>query len=94
MLDKVNADTFLSVAAVIGWLAFVFITVRTALRHIVGKSDAPEDHSFAAAINRDLLKAIAEEAKEQTETIHKMATRQAVLETRLLAVEAELKERR
>ncbi len=94
MLDKVNADTFLAVIATIGWAAFAVTAVRTAVRWMAGRADSPEDRTYADALNRDLLKVLADQTKEQTDIIHGMATKQAVLETRLLAVEAELKERR
>ena len=92
MLDKANADTIFQVAAAIGWLALLYTTIRTAIRYMVGKHDGETD--LATALNRDLLKVLAEQYKEMTEVARRLEVKQARMEAQLLGLEARIKEKR
>lgn len=96
MIEKVDYRTIVEVITVIGWIAFLFVTIRTALRYLVrnSKFGSRADDSLAAAINRDLLKEIARHYQEQTERYHELATKLAVLESRQQGLEAQIKSRR
>ena len=91
MLEKLDPDFIGRVAAAIGWLAFLVVTVRAAIRHIAGTATTREDKSLAETLNRDLLKVIADQAKEQTEALHRLEVKQAKTETRLTGLEAHIR---
>lgn len=96
MIEKIDSKIIVEVLTIIGWGAGLFIILRSALRHLVGRSkpETPQEQSLATAINGDLLKAMAEMWKEQNDLIHRLETRQAVQESQLREIKAELKRRR
>lgn len=96
MIEKVDYRTIVDVLTVIGWIAGLYLIVRTALRFLVSRHrpETGADVNLAAQINRDLLREIAHQLKEQTELYHQLATKLAVLESRQQGMEAEIKSKR